>query len=289
MREFFSSWRFKILALVALLLLGLMLRAATTAGFSTVTQSVVSVIAAPVQKLSAAVSGAATGALTDIASYVQAKKENEQLKKQIQQLNSKIVNYDSVMLQNQQYKEYLGLKEVNPDMKFISAMVISRDPGQWFSSFSVDKGSMEGIRRNDTVITADGVVGIVTQVLPTSSVVTTILDPSVQVASIISRTGDVCTSQGSNDLLSAGELEQVHIDKDSSVARGDIVITSGIGGIFPKGLKISTVTDIKMSSNGVSLIAVSQPMVNPSSVKYVFIVTDFKGKTADSVSSEGGD
>lgn len=287
-REFFNSWRFRILAVVALLLLGLMLHAATSAGAS-VPGSVIGVVVSPVQKLSATISDAATNFLAGFTDYSKVKKENDELKKQMAQITSKLVNYDTVVQQNQQYKSLLGLHDENLGLKYMPSMVISRDPGPWFSAFSIDKGSLDGIQKNDPVETPDGLVGYIAKVMPTTSVVTTLLDPSSEVGAIISRTSDICISQGTRELAADGLLKVIYIPRDSGVSKGDVIITSGIGGMFPRGLKIGTVQDIKLDTNGMSLYAVAQPMVNLTSVKSVMVITSFKGKASDiSASASAG-
>jgi rod shape-determining protein MreC len=287
-REFFNSWRFRIVALVALVIIGMMLRAATSVGNASYPANAVSFIVTPIQRVSSQISNAASDLLASFTTYSAVKKENSELKTQLQALTGKLVNYDELQRQNDQYKAYIGIKDANPDFKFASAMVISRDPGQWFSAFTIDKGSIDGIKPKDPVMTADGLVGYVSEVMPTSCTVTTILDPTTQVGTIISHTGDICVSQGSRELAADGQLKIIDILRNSAVSKGDIIITSGISGIYPKGLKIGTVGDIKLDSGGMSLYAMIQPMVNISEIKYVSIITDFRGKASDFTTSQGG-
>lgn len=287
MRSFFSTWRFRIIVGLALLILGLMLRAATTGGFATVTADVVGVVVTPIQRLSATISNAATDFFASFTSYSKVKAENDKLKKQVQQLSSRVVNDDELRRQNEQYKDYLGLKQEHNDYKFEPAMVIARESGQWVSTFTVDKGSLDGIKPEEPVITADGLVGLVTTVMPTSSIVTTILDPSMQVGALISHTGDICKAQGASDLTLKGQLNVVYIPRDSLATQGDIVITSGIGGIYPKGLRIATLQNIQIDKS-MSKLAVAQPMEDISTVKTVLIITDFKGKLSTDASSQAG-
>lgn len=265
-----------------------MLRAATSAGDASYFANVVSVIVTPIQKISTQISDTASNFLASFTTYGAVKDENDKLKKQVQDLTSKLVDYDKIEQQNEQYKDYIGIKDANPDFKFAPAMVISKDTGQWFSSFTIDKGSIDGIIAKDPVITADGLVGYVSQVMPTSCVVTTILDPTTQVGAIISHTSDVCVSQGNREIAAEGKLKITYIPRTSLVSKGDIVITSGEGGIFPKGLKIGTVEDIKLDIDGMSLYAITQPMANISDVKYVSIITDFRGKASNFTTSQGG-
>lgn len=282
MRSFFRTWKFRIIVLIALALLTLMLHAATTTGSATILQSMAGTAISPALKLSAAISDRVTDFLASFTSYSKVKKENDQLRKEVQDLSSKLVNYDNVMLQNQQYKDYLEIKDENPDLKFMPAMVISRDSDQWYSSFTIDKGSIDGITPKEPVITADGVVGIVTsQVMPTTAVVTTVLDPTCGISALISRTGDPCITRGTRELEAKGLFSINYLQRDSTVSKGDIVISSGIGGYYPKGLKLATVENVKIDTNGMQLAATAQPMVNPTTVKYVSVITDFKGKVTN--------
>lgn len=284
-RDFFRSTRFKVFVIVAVFLLGLMIRTAVSGGFSTITASAVSVIVTPVQKLSATISNAFNDAVSNVVEFGTVKSENEKLKKQVSDLQSKLVDYNDMKRKNDEYNKVYGIYQENPDFKLQSASVISRDPGQWFSSFTIDKGTLEKISPQDPVITSDGLVGIVTEVMPTSAVVTTILDPSVSVGSFVSDTGDAGVSEGDHDLLSKNQFKITYLPKDSAAASGDIVVTSGRGGIFPKNLKIGTIQSVKSESSGVSLYGVCTPIVDPSSVKNVFVITDFNGKTASASSS----
>ncbi|MDR3645530.1 MAG: rod shape-determining protein MreC [Clostridia bacterium] len=287
MQGFFKSWRFRVIAVIALLVLGLMLRAATSGGFATVPADVISFIVTPVERLSSRVSNAATDFFASFTNYSVIKAENDSLKKQMQQLNSEAVDYDKLKQQNEQDKEYLGIKEEKSDLKLVFGSVISHDPGQWFSAFTVDKGSLDGILKGDPVITPDGLVGVVSQVMSTSSVVTTILDPSTSIGALISHTGDTCLAKGDSELMSKGALNLVYIPRGSNVTDGDIVITSGIGGIYPKGLMIATVQSIGLDIN-MSKYAVVKPMTDISSIRSCSVITSFKGKAAASSSSSGG-
>ncbi|HEX3026601.1 MAG TPA: rod shape-determining protein MreC [Clostridia bacterium] len=285
MRDFFRSVWFKIFAVIALILFGLMLRTGMSGGFASIPANVMGFVLTPLQKVSAQVSGAFSGAVSTVASYGSVKKENEQLKKEVSSLNSKLVDYNQMKNENSQYKEYLGIRDDNQDFKWEPAMVIARDPGQWFSVFTIDKGSLNGIGVNDPVITSDGLVGKVTQVMSTSSIVTTILDPSVSVGALVSQTNDPCITQGDKELGAKGRMKVSYLAKESTAAQGDIVITSGIGGIFPKKLKIGIVEEIRTETSGLSLYAVVKPMVDPSTVKNVFVITSFQGKAGDATKS----
>jgi rod shape-determining protein MreC len=293
-REFFGSLKFKIFAVVACILIGLMLRTAATGGLSTMTQNVVSVVASPFQTASAYVSNAFSGFIENIASIGTLKSDNEQLKKQISDLQSQIVDYNDVKRENEQLKGVVDVAAEDKSRKYVTAMVISRDPGQWFSAFTIDKGTTSGIHKNDPVITSEGLVGIVVTPGLTTSVVSTILDPSVHIGSIVSQTGDTGITRGDRELSAKGEFELAYLLKNSSVTAGNIIVTTGAGGYYPKNLNIGTIQELKTDVSGNSINAVCKPMVDPSAVKNIMVITSFSGKESDSSttpsssSSKGG-
>jgi rod shape-determining protein MreC len=276
-RDFFGSLRFKIFIGIALVLIGLIMRTAVTGGFSTLPENVMNTVVSPLQTLSASISNGVSDFFSGIVSSGSMKKENAQLKNQITDLNKKLVDYNEIKNENDQYKAFLGIKEDNTDYVFCPAMVISRPAEQWFYTFTIDKGRANGIKVDDPAITAEGLVGKVSQVSENSSVVTTILDPSLQVGTIISQTNDIGITQGDQELATKGLLRINHITKDSTISVGDLAITYGVGGIYPNKLIIGTISEIKADPNGNSLYAVLKPMVDPTSVKDVFIITSFKG------------
>ena len=289
MKAFFGSTKFKVFVVIALVLIGLMVRTAVSGGFASFTADTVSLVVSPVQKLSTGVSGFFSGIVNNIATFSTEKSENEKLKKQISELQSKIVNYNDVIRENQQLRQGMELLKENPDYKIKPAVVISSNSEQWYSSFTIDKGSLDGIKFQDAVITPDNdLLGKVTEVYAHSAVVTTILDPSIQAGILISETGDSGQSQGDLSLLTAKEFKAGLLPKNSAVSQGDIVVTSGIGGVFPKNLKVGTVDSVASEKTGMSLYAICRPMVDPTSVKNIFVLTDFNGKQSTSVSKAGG-
>lgn len=278
MREFFSSKKFKILLVVACLLIGLILRASFTGGLTTFTQNTVSTIFSPFQKAASYVTDGITGVIDNVVNMGTLKNENESLKKQVNDLQDKLVDYDQIKSLNDQLKDIAGMKDEEDNRKLLPAKVVSRDPGQWFSSFTIDKGKADNIELNQPVVTADGLVGVVTSVDKYSSVVSTILDNSVHVGIIISRTGDTGITEGQGENSEPGDFEIDYLTKNSNVTQGDIVITNGKGGVFPKNIKVGIVGKLHLDNSGNSVSAVCKPIVDPTTVKNVFVITDFTGK-----------
>lgn len=289
MREFFGSLKFKIFIAVACVLIGLMIRTAATGGLSTITQNVIGTVISPFQTVSSGISNAVSGVIQNAINMGTLKSQNDQLKKEVNSLQSQMVDYSEMKRENEMLKSYMNIAPENDHRQYKMAMVISRDPGQWFSSFTIDKGTTSGIQKDDPVITADGLVGVVVTPMLNTSVVSTILDPSVHVGGIVSQTGDTGITQGSRELAADGEFELSYLTKGSSVTTGNVIVTTGSGGVYPKDLKVGIVQQLEADVSGNSINAVCKPMVDPTSVKDILIITNFDGKqTSASASSASG-
>jgi len=273
MKDFFHSLRFKVFLVLALLLLGLMLYGASTGGYSTAPGSVISAVTAPLQSFFRGI-----GSIFVSESSRNLKEENARLKTENRSLIDQLVDYNDVIAQNEEYKKYLGIKEQNHDYDFEPARVVGRDPNERFYGFTINKGSSSGIKPNDTVITADGLVGFIKSVGPFESNVTTIFDPSANVSVYSSQTRDSGVVVGSLEFAEKGQVRLSYIPKDNRIAVNDIVVTSGIGGRYPEGMVVGKVLELKPEKQGVSVYGIIEPMAKIRSLRDVFVIKNFDGK-----------
>lgn len=285
MRDFFKSLPFKLFVAAAAVLIGLMLRSAYMGGSAGAVGNVLSAAAYPFQKASGAVSGFFYNLFSGIATNTQLKAENAKLKEQLSSMRSQMVDYNELQQENSQYQKMYGIAQENPDYKMTPARVISRDPGQWSSAITIDKGSADGIAAGMPVITSDGLVGETVSVTATSAVVRTILDPTSKIGAVISQTGELVQARGDRTLVSDGTFYLDYLAKDSTATAGDIIVTAGRTGSFPKNLKIGLIEKIKTQDQGTALYAVCKPLTDPNTVTDVSVVTDYSGKAASSSSS----
>ncbi|MBQ4100710.1 MAG: rod shape-determining protein MreC [Oscillospiraceae bacterium] len=286
MKNFFGSKRFKILIGIAALLIGFMLRSASSGGFATFTENAISIVTIPFSRLSSMISGTASDFFDKFVRAAEIYDENEALKEEIRNLTEQLVNYETFKAKNEQYEQYLDLKKQNTDFLFESAMVIGRDTNARFYSFTIDKGSADGISPHDPVISADGLVGFISEVSYTNSTVTTILDVAADVGAYDIRTRDIGIVTGDITLAFDGFCKITLLPRDSGVSVGDVIVTSGMGGIFPEGLVVGTVNKILPESNGISLYAVIRPVSNIKTIKEVFVITEFEGQQNPNNDSE---
>ena len=162
MREFFRSRFFKVVMVVLAFLLGFMIYAISQNGVGAVTSQIAGAISAPFQKLSSYISETATDFFGKFVNAQEYYEQNQQLREEIAELREDMVDYDKIKKENEQLKELAGLKEEDPNIQMVAATVVARDPSERFGSFTIDKGSLHGIKVRDTVITAEGLVGVVT-------------------------------------------------------------------------------------------------------------------------------
>ncbi len=278
MKEFFHSWVFKVLLALCIVMFAFLLRATMTMGASTVVEQIVGTITAPVQSLTSGLSGSITGFLDQFLRASEISQENEQLREENRKLIEQMVDYENYKHENESLKEQLGIQEENPQWETMTASVIGRDPSDQFYSFTIDKGTLDGVSYQDPVITADGLVGIVSEVGPVFAKVTTILDVRLNVACQDVRTQDVATISGDIEMAQQGKCKMSLIPRESGIAKGDIVQTSGTSGLYPQGIVVGRVSDVGFEPQGTMMYAVVEPANDIKSIKDVVIITSFKGQ-----------
>ncbi len=291
MNKFFKSWSFKILCGLAVFAVAIMIRAAASGSADVFLSQAVSVISQPFLKASTAITNSVDEFLDRFANAEENYLRVQELEEQLREANEKLIGAEQDKRENEQFRSFLGLKETNPDYEFEPATVIGRDSTNRFYSFTIDRGSLHGVEEADPVITADGLVGIVWEVGLTYSHVRTILDISVQVGVYDISTRDSGIVSGDISLSSEGLCVLEYLPKDSGIANGNLIVTSGIGGVFPKDLVVGTVKSIDVDSGGLSLTAKISPAADIADVTDVLVIKSFNGQSdgfSDS-SEEGGE
>ena len=303
MRDFMHGTSAKVLLAVVFVMLALMLFTATQGG--SVVANALGLVATPMQRVSTIITNNAAVAAEPLTySKEELLEENAALKKEIEELQAKLVNYDQYRIENAQLRKYLELKDENRDFKPVPAAVIGRDPNVLYK-FTIDKGTNDGISKNDPVITDAGVVGFISAVNANYSQVTTLLSPDTKIAALVTTEEESGTpvkdSVGalpsideteptlrrdsgvvSTDIKLAEEglVKLGYLAADTPAKAGDIVTTSGLGGgsIYPQNLKIGTITSVEHEESDVSLYALVEPFVDVTEVRDVMVITEFEGQ-----------
>ena len=276
MKDFFDTWKFKILVGIAVFLVGIMAYAGANGRLTAAPQELLSVAAAPFQKVAAVVSGGVASLWEKYTSIDDVMAENETLKAENAELRQQMVDYDRIKAENDAYKALARIQDTNSEASYVSAFVIGRDPLDEFGGFTLDQGSTDGVAVNDAIISDRGyLLGVVVEVDATSCKVMTILHPSFNAAGVISRTRENGIITGSADYAADGQCVLTNLDRATEARKGDQVITTGLGGVFPANLLVGTVQEVVPEQSGKSSSAVILPGADPRTVKHVFIVTEY--------------
>lgn len=280
MKEFFKSALARGLGVVALALIGVMIYSATTGGLATIPETLSGVVVTPLQTAVSSVTGGVSDFFGWLTGGGDMRQQLDALQKENAELRQQLVDYDEIKQKNEWYSEILGLHEEHPEYKFASGRVIGRDPADYYGNFTISAGQNAGVSVNDPVVATDGsLVGVVEEVGLTYAKVRTVLDPSVKVASQISRTGDTAYTAGSTvELARRNRLKMTALERTSSVALGDYVVTSGIGGVYPGGLLIGSITRIQSATDGMTLDAEVELFADIYNLKQVMVITSFVGQ-----------
>lgn len=276
MKDFFDTWKFKILVAVAVFLVGIMAYAGANGRLTAAPQELLGVILTPFQKAAAVVSGGVGTVWEKYTSIDKVMEQNEQLEAENAELRQQMVDYDRIKAENDAYKALARIQDTNSEASYVSAFVIGRDPLDEFGGFTLDQGSTDGVAVNDAIISDRGyLLGVVVEVDATSCKVMTILHPSFNAAGVISRTRENGIITGSADYAADGQCVLTNLDRATEARKGDQVITTGLGGVFPANLLVGTVQEVVPEQSGKSSSAVILPGADPRTVKHVFIVTEY--------------
>lgn len=276
MKDFFDTWKFKILVGIAVFLAAIMAYAGANGRLTAAPQEILSVAVAPFQRAAAAVSNGVSSLWEKYTNIDAILEENEKLTAENAELRGQMVDYDKLKAENEAYKALTNIQEQHPEMSYVSSFVIGRDPLDSFYGFTLDQGSLDGVEANDAITSDEGyLLGVVTEVDLTSCKVMTILHPSFNAAGVVSRTRENGILNGNTTYAADGLCTLTNLERNTETHAGDQVITTGLGGVFPPDLLVGTVQDVVPETSGKSSIAVVRPGADPRTAKHVFIVTAY--------------
>ena len=276
MKDFFDTWKFKILVGIAVFLAAIMAYAGANGRLTAAPQEILSVAVAPFQRAAAAVSNGVSSLWEKYTNIDAILEENEKLTTENAELRGQMVDYDKLKAENEAYKALTNIQEQHPEMSYVSSFVIGRDPLDSFYGFTLDQGSLDGVEANDAITSDEGyLLGVVTEVDLTSCKVMTILHPSFNAAGVVSRTRDNGIITGSADYAAEGLCILSNLSRSTLTKANDQAITTGLGGVFPPDVLVGVVQELVPEASGKSTIAVLKPGADPRTVKHVFIITNY--------------
>lgn len=225
------------------------------------------------------------GYISDAGEY---EKEIEKLKEEVTALKIENKTREDYINENKRLKELLDLRDSTIESyETITARVVSYEPNSWYDTVMLSKGTGDGINKDDIVITKLGVVGRVTDCGNNWSKVSTIINSSNSIGVKLSRTGDIGVVSGDAEIAQDKNAKLEYLSNDKNLINGDILVTSGLGGIYPPDLPIGKVINIRSDSAGNLDYGVVEPSVDFASLYEVLVITGIKeGYTAPVVNIE---
>ncbi|MBI4744928.1 MAG: rod shape-determining protein MreC [Actinobacteria bacterium] len=197
------------------------------------------------------------------------REENRKLKKENEKLKHKFIFYKEIENENSRLRKLIGFEE-RLKYRTLPAQIIGKSSNDWQSSIIIDKGYADGLTKNMPVFTSDGLVGQIVQVAPNASQVQLILDQKSGVGVQILSTGETGVLQG--QINGFPELE--FISKNSEVKVGDEIVTSGLGGVFPKGILVGKVVSLRIDGYSLNKQIYVKPTVDFSKLGEILIITN---------------
>lgn len=233
-------------------------------------------IITPIQKVLYNSGESVVGAIKSIGSITQLKDENIKLKEENAKLKEQVRNYEDIVSKSDYLRNAAILKE-KTKYNLVEAQIIGKDPGNWFERFIIDKGTKDGIKKDDAVIQGiqvdgntveEGLVGRVVEVGENWAKVIAIIDAGSNLSFNVIRTQDGGIMKGDSE----GNISGYLFDTKADVVKGDKLLTSGLGGIFIKGLYIGEISEVTKNSDDLLVNIEVQPAMNFNKLQNVFVI-----------------
>lgn len=198
---------------------------------------------------------------------VNVRKENQHLKDELDSFKKTNITYREAVATNVRLSKLLQLKDALPPPT-LTAQIVGRDPSLWFRTIIIDRGSSEGVEKGMPVVTVEGVVGQILDASPNYSKVLLANDPNSAIDVLIQKN----RVQGIVKGKGTGNYQLLYVLKNADVEKGDAIVTSGLGDIFPKGLPVGSVSHITRSKRGMFQKIEIEPAVDFPQLEYLIII-----------------
>jgi rod shape-determining protein MreC len=226
-------------------------------------------ICSPFQKASTFVSKTIRGTFQQYVFLVNLEKENRMLKQKVAELQAETHQIKEMRLANDRLRHLLQFREKNSS-SMIGAEVIGQDPSSWFKSVTIDKGERDGVKRGMAVVSPTGIIGQILKTAPHYATVLLITDYNSAIDSIVQRTRAKAIVEGKGE----NRCQLKYLLRTEEVAVGDTVVTSGLGGNFPKGLMVGEIKQVDKKGHGIFQHAELVPSVDFTQIEEVFVIMD---------------
>jgi rod shape-determining protein MreC len=195
------------------------------------------------------------------------------LRNEVEQLRGINLQANEALAENERLRKMIGYQQAAHQFDMVAARVIGRESDTWSRMIVIDRGTMNGIANDMPVVTPQGLVGRVVEAGMNSSKVQLILDPRSSVGTIVQRAESRVTGIVQGDMDNPTMPQMVNIPKNADVVEGDVIVTSGFGGIYPKGIIVGLVSSLKNDDGGLLKIGILESAVDFQKLEDVQVIT----------------
>ncbi len=228
----------------------------------------------PVQSGLFAVKSWVSDKVSFVKNITELEKENQLLRLENDALESENRRLKIIEEENIQLNKLFEIKQRYAEFKTVGAQVIAKDPGNWYDAFVINKGRSHGLEKNMVVLAEGGLVGRIIEAGATYSKVVSLIDDQSTIAAKVARTQDLGFVRGDMQLMAEGFCKMDNIEKNSEINEGDEIITSHLSSIYPPGITIGYVREVKTEPKGLTKYALIEPVVDFKYIEHVLIVLD---------------
>lgn len=246
-------------------------------GLPMLSRNILGTVTAPLRWCVTAVTNAAEGFGRYFTSIDTLQAENERLEAENAALREQLDSAALLEYENQRLKAYLNIKDDHPDFTMVEGMVISRESESYASVFTLNRGSLHGVKTGMAVMTEQGIVGSVKEVGLNWCKVTTVIETASSVGACVLRSGDAGIVSGDFSLRKNGYCKFSYVEGTADIEVGDTIVTSAMSGVYPADLVIGQVTSIGTDEYTRMTVATVLPAVDFSTLQWVMIVTGYEG------------
>lgn len=245
-------------------------------GHTDIFRSAVNTLFTPLKKLSLHAVDAIDGYASYFTEFDKLEEENDRLKEELTALREEVHRSKQLEEKYEWLSEYLELKMQNPQYKMKNAMVCGRESGNYGSVFMIDIGSSSGVAVGMPVVTGDGVLGYISETGVNWAKAVSLTESSSSIGAYDERSGALGILKGDYKLSTEGKCLLTYIEEGSDIKEGDRILTGGYGSIYPRGLIIGYVTEIKTDPYSRSITAVVSSSAESQRISQVMVITDYE-------------
>ncbi|MDL2280770.1 rod shape-determining protein MreC [Selenomonadales bacterium OttesenSCG-928-I06] len=253
-------------------------------------------VLAPFEQATSFVSFKINNVVYSFSDFISVYRKNQLLREENNELRKQLLNSNEIAAENNRLNKMLDYQNQNQQHELVISRIIGRDPGSWTNIIIINRGTKDGITKNMAVINQSGLIGNVINAYPNCSKVQLITDPRSAVGALVQREESRVAGILEGNSSTPSNPHMVNLANDADIIVGDKIITSGFGGIYPKGLLIGEVTEIINDEIGFLKNAKIAPAVNLNKLEEVFVIKKTReqlpftdsAESASSLNSRGG-